>query len=74
MDLETLNKFKESLLNIMNDTILIRDILEAEFLKHNKQESQSINKLVEDVKKQRKPRKTKNKNVVVETTDLNLEV
>lgn len=74
MDLETLNKFKESLLNIMNDTILIRDILEAEFLKHNKQESQSINKLVEDVKKQRKPRKTKNKNVVIETTDLNLEV
>lgn len=74
MDLETLNKFKESLLNIMNDTILIRDILEAEFLKHNKQEAQSINKLVEDVKKQRKPRKTKNKSVVVETTDLNLEV
>jgi len=74
MDLETLNKLKESLLNIMNDTILIRDILEVEFLKHNKQEAQSINKLVEDVKKQRKPRKTKNKNVVVETTDLNLEV
>lgn len=74
MDLETLNKLKESLLNIMNDTILIRDILEVEFLKHNKQEAQSINKLVEDVKKQRKPRKTKNKNVVIETTDLNLEV
>jgi hypothetical protein len=78
MDNEIIEKIKNCMLNIMTETIKMRDIIEEEYVKNCNASSSNdrLNEILSSVKKEqkpRKPRKTKNNKVLIDT-DLNLEV
>jgi len=104
MDIETCQLFKQSLLNLMGETIVLRDLIENEIQKYkpfeevkkeevindqfdpskkiNKKVSKPrpVNKIIEnvkkedDIKKNKRATKTKKEPVIIDTTNLTLEI